>query len=388
MSTPFSRSLRSIEADGGRLGRWLALPALALSGLWCWWMVAAEVPLHAASTSARLVRERAVHPLHSAIEGRVLAVHVVLEQALEAGDLVLELDASEQELASAEERARVAALDREITALEAELESRARARDEARVAAAAALREAELELSAREISLRYAREEAERFAQLESSGDVSMLSVLRTRAEADKAAVAVEAQQATRARLERDAQRDDADRAATLDGRRSELAARRGERSVRAAVLQRLEHAIERCRVRAPAAGRVAELARLAPGTFVTAGQSLGALVSEARLAVEADFEPAEALGKVRLGQHGELVLAGFPRAQFGAVGVEVARIASEARDGRIRVELALLAPDRARMPLEHGLPGEVRIEVERAAPALLLLRAVGGPLGNLGPIR
>lgn len=33
-------------------------------------------------------------------------------------------------------------------------------------------------------------------------------------------------------------------------------------------------------------------------------------------------------------------------------------------------------------MPLEHGLPGAVRIEVERSSPARLVLRAVGGALG------
>lgn len=382
MATTFLRSLRSIEGDGGRMGRWLALPGLLLIAAWGVWMVRAEVPLHAASTSARLVRERALHPLQSLVDGRVRAVHVVLEQPVEAGALLLELDTSAQELALAEEGARLAALEGELESARTALAALESAREEAAAAAAAARAEAEHELATRKLSLRYATEEAERLSQLETTGDVSKLSASRARTEAEKAEVAVSSQEAALARLGLDLRRDDGDRAAELAERRRQLSETEGQRAVHAAARARLEHELELRRVRAPSGGRVAELARLSPGSFVHAGESLGAIVSDAVLAVEADFEPAEALGKVRLGQHGELALAGFPRAQFGALAVEVERIASEARDGKIRVELGLLAPERARVPLEHGLPGAVRIEVERTRPATLLLRSVGGALG------
>jgi hypothetical protein len=55
-----------------------------------------------------------------------------------------------------------------------------------------------------------------------------------------------------------------------------------------------------------------------------------------------------------------------------------VRRVASEVRDGRVRVELGV-APDAAsRIPLQHGLPGTVEVQVERLAPATLVLRAAG----------
>src|SRR5262245_65139130 len=92
MPTSFSRSLRAIEGDGGGHARWVAPLALAFLAGWGWWMARAEVPLFAASTSARLVRERAVHPLQSAVDGRVLALHMTLEQPVEAGALLIELD--------------------------------------------------------------------------------------------------------------------------------------------------------------------------------------------------------------------------------------------------------------------------------------------------------
>lgn len=383
MTTVFSRSLRAIEGDTGRLGRWLTLPALVLLAVWGLWLARAEVPLYAASTHARLVRERAVHPLQSTVEGRVLSVHVVLDQTVEEGQLLLELDPAAQELALVEARARAEALEGESESTRASLAALEAARAEAHEATEAARQEALLELESRRLSLGYAREEAQRLSQLETTGDVSKLAASRARTDAERAEVAVRAQEAVLARLTQDTRRDDGDRAAEIAARRNDLAELDGQRAVQRAGLERLAHELELRQVRAPASGRVAELAALSPGTFVRSGESLGSIVAETRLAVEADFEPAEALGKVRLGQHGELALSGFPRAQFGALGVQVERIASEARDGRIRVELALLAPERARTPVEHGLPGEVRIEVERTSPLSLLRRAVGGSLGT-----
>jgi len=387
MPTSFSRSLRAIEGDGGGLARWIAPPALLFLGGWCLWMARAEVPLFAASTSARLVRERSVYPLQSSVEGRVVAVHSALKQPVEAGALVIELDGSAQVLALAEERARLAALEGELDATRAAVTALESAEGEARAAAVAERHEAELELEARRLTVRYAEEEADRLTQLEVTGDVSKLSASRARTEAEKARLAVTSQETTLERMALDARRDEGDRAALLAERRRELAEKSGARGVHAAAIARLEHELDARLVRAPAAGIVAELARISPGSFVRAGDVLGAVVAAGRLAVEAEFEPAEALGRIHLGQSGELALAGFPRAEFGALSLAVERIAGEAREGKIRVELALTAPESARVPLEHGLPGSVRIEVERTSPAALVLRSVGGALGlSRGP--
>jgi hypothetical protein len=55
-----------------------------------------------------------------------------------------------------------------------------------------------------------------------------------------------------------------------------------------------------------------------------------------------------------------------------------VARVASEARNGRIRVELHTRPAPGSRLPLQHGIPGRVEVEVERVTPAVLVLRTVG----------
>jgi membrane fusion protein (multidrug efflux system) len=56
--------------------------------------------------------------------------------------------------------------------------------------------------------------------------------------------------------------------------------------------------------------------------------------------------------------------------------------VAHERRDGQIRVELGLASDLAFPIPLQHGMPGTVEVEVERVAPATLLLRSIGKRLG------
>ena len=81
-------------------------------------------------------------------------------------------------------------------------------------------------------------------------------------------------------------------------------------------------------------------------------------------------------------GQPARLRLDGFPWAQYGSLAATVTSVATEARDGVIRVELQLPPETPTAIPLQHGLPGTVEVEVERISPATLVLRAVGTRLG------
>jgi membrane fusion protein (multidrug efflux system) len=80
----------------------------------------------------------------------------------------------------------------------------------------------------------------------------------------------------------------------------------------------------------------------------------------------------------VREGQAARLRLEGFSWLQYGSLEARVTKVGSEARDGRVRVELAVVSI-RFQAPLQHGLPGTLEVEVERVAPAILALRAAGG---------
>ena len=66
---------------------------------------------------------------------------------------------------------------------------------------------------------------------------------------------------------------------------------------------------------------------------------------------------PAVALGR-RAGQPARLRLDSFPWTQYGSLATTVSRVASEVRDGRVRVELTVASEPPARLPLQHGLRG------------------------------
>jgi membrane fusion protein (multidrug efflux system) len=139
-----------------------------------------------------------------------------------------------------------------------------------------------------------------------------------------------------------------------------------------------LEQVIERRHIRAPSSGRIGELLPLRAGVYVTEGAKLATLIPGDDLILVAEFEPAEALGRIKPQQRAELRLTGFPWLEFGVIPARVLRIASEVRDGTIRVELSPLREVQSLVPFQHGLPGTVEVEVERVTPAELIVRSLG----------
>jgi membrane fusion protein (multidrug efflux system) len=159
---------------------------------------------------------------------------------------------------------------------------------------------------------------------------------------------------------------------------KSDITRLEGEMETLQARASRLQHAIDLRRIRSPVAGRVAEMSQLPVGTVVPRGFRLADVVPEGRLRVVAFFSPPVALGRLRVGQVARMRLDGFPWVQYGTLKARVERLASELRDGRVRVELSLQPDPDSPIPLQHGLPGVVEVEVERTSPATLALRAAG----------
>jgi membrane fusion protein (multidrug efflux system) len=116
----------------------------------------------------------------------------------------------------------------------------------------------------------------------------------------------------------------------------------------------------------------------LRPGAVVNEGDRICDILPPGRLRAIAEFPPPAAFGRIRPGQPARLRLEGFPWAQYGSIAANVATVASEIRDGRVRVELSLARSPAYAIPLQHGLPGAVEVEVERVTPAALTLRTAG----------
>jgi len=149
------------------------------------------------------------------------------------------------------------------------------------------------------------------------------------------------------------------------------------------ASIKRLEDEVDRRLIRAPINGRLGEVANVRVGSVVREGEKLAAVVPTGELRIVASFQPADALGRIQPGQPARLRLDGFPWTEYGSISATVTRVGSEVRDGRIRVELAVNPHSASRIPMQHGLPGTVQVQVERISPASLVLRVVGRGLGG-----
>lgn len=225
-------------------------------------------------------------------------------------------------------------------------------------------------------------------ARLLARAFVAELDSLRAKAEARKQREAADVWRLEARRLEWDLQTRRSDRQARLQRLIREVTQINGQIATTHATIERLEYEIARRYVRAPVTGRLGEVAKLQVGTVVREGDRLGAVVPPGTLKVMSDFLPPAALGRIQPGQPAQLRLEGFPWTQYGMVSATVASMANEVRDGHVRVELAVRSDAVPPIPLQHGLPGTVEVEVDHVSPAALILRTAGLLLTGPGTSR
>jgi membrane fusion protein (multidrug efflux system) len=384
MASPFSRTTRSLNADSYRrsiLGLVIVMLALAA---WAAWLFLASVALYEVSDSARLEVDSAVHPVQSPLAGRVVATHLLMGRQVQAGDLLIELDSATNRLQLNEEQSRLGALSAQLDRLRNEMTAQNHSLGQTRDATPVAVAEARARHRASEADARQTAEEARRLEKLRADGLVSDLLLLRAQAEAEKSRAAADALGLEIARLEKDQSAKETDRQANIENLKRQAAVIEGDMNTCKAAIERLRHEIERRRIRALASGRLGEAAGLRVGSVVSEGEKLGAIVPTSVLKVVAEFAPSVALGRIRSGQRARLRLEGFPWTEYGGVSATVSNVASEPRGDRVRVELTISPDSPSAIPLQHGLPGTVEVEVERVSPASLLLRAAGRRLGGV----
>lgn len=375
-SVSFAHTMRALEADGMRPTLLAVILVAALLLVWSGWLVAARVPVYQISDSARLEVER-IYPVAASVVGRVAATSLVLGREVHEGDVLLEVEADRQQLETAEERTRLGALGSQIEALDREATAEEQALKETQRASKAALDEAAQKVSAAEAAADQAEAQASRLGQLAKQG-------LAPIADLDKAQLEQKARVAEVAAARAGVERLRAEQVAAERSRRGQLASLLRERAslegLRAAgvsIVARREREADLRRVRAPVSGRLGEVSPLQVGAIVREGDHLASIIPDGQVRVVGEF-PAPALGRVRAGQPARVRLDAFPWAQYGHVDAVVTSVASETREQRVRVELDVRRTPDLQIPLEHGMPGSVEVEVERAAPIALVVRSLG----------
>jgi multidrug resistance efflux pump len=378
MSTAFPRSTMALAADGTRHALCGVLLPATLLGAWVAWAFVARLALYAVTDTARLEVDHAVHYVEAPVAGRVVATHLELGREVLGEAVLVELEVDTQRLQHEEERARLAALSRQIEAVGAEIAAAERALSAAQRTAQVALEEAGAKFRETQAVTQFATQEAARATRLHARGYLADVDLQRTHTEGQKQQAAADSLQLAISRLQREHQTQANDRQTHLLQLKRERTRLEGEQARARATAERLRYEVQRRLIRAPVAGRLGEIATLRQGAYVQEGDKLAAVVPAGDLKIVAEFMPPVALGRIRAGQPARLRLDSFNWAQYGSVDATVSSVASEAHNGRVRVELRVAPEPMAVIPLQHGLTGALEVEVERVTPAALVLRTAG----------
>ena len=378
MPTHFTRTFRALTADRRDRSTAGILVAVFFVGLWIVWTTTAHVSLYATSVSARIEIERSASEIQSEVDGRIAMTNLAIGHDVHQGDVLAELDAQSQRLDLSRAQALAAGLNARIAALESQRTAEQTARDRDREAGEAQLAEARAAMQRADDSAQFAANEQQRENALRARGFASASDSERAERDARQTRVDVNVRHFTIDRLAREQMTRDADRGVHLQQLESIVRDLQAQQSLGRADVARLENDVARRTIRAPTSGRVADARVLTPGAVVSAGQRLAMIVPAGTLRVVAQYFPAAA-GRIQRGQTARVSLNGFPWTQYGIMRARVEQVASEPSDSTLRVELSVVGATPANVPLQHGLPASVEIDVGRLTPARLALRELGG---------
>ena len=377
MPAPFSRTIRSLEAEkGGRRAAILVTAAVLLGG-WLLWFFLARVAVYEVG-QARIEVTLAAHSVETSRSGRVVAEHLVLDQTVSQGDVLVELDASAERHKLAEAKAHLSGIDAQLKALADQVKAAERAASGRKSVLAAKIGEAEARVREAQSAAQLADGEASRAEKLHSQGVLSEAELAKSSADARTKRAASQAQETAASRAAAELRANDGELAAELSRlaqRAAELSAAREEEE---AAIRLIEHAIEEHIIRAPIRGKIAQVATIPAGTVLKQGDRVASIVPQGELFAVAELAPGDALGRVKQGQSARIRMEGFTWTEYGSIPATVTGVAGEIRDGKVRVELMVISEPGSPIPMQHGLPGTAEIEVEHASPAKLLLRAAG----------
>ncbi|MEO7653506.1 MAG: HlyD family efflux transporter periplasmic adaptor subunit [Bryobacteraceae bacterium] len=384
----FRRTAASLAGDSAWPSSLAVLAALALLAAWTAWFIRARLPVFAVSTEARLETAQAAYGVESPLDGRLVWADLSVGRRVKAGDPLARIENDEQRLERGETQSRVGALESQILTYQEELALSQRAGEEERRLAEAQLNVARAQVREAQAPTEFLDNDAERLRRLRAQGLIAEREFQRGASDAGKQRAAVETLQETLRRIEKEQQTRDRERDVRHQRLRSDIARMEGDIRTHRAGMSRLDYQIALRTVTAPVSGRIGEGALLRPGAWLTEGMRLAAIIPEGGLILVAQFAPAEAAGRVRPGQTARIRFQGFPWTQYGTLPATVVRVSDEIRDGKVRVEMAVEPAPSSPIPLGHGLPGSVEVEVERIAPLALAFRLAGVLAAEAQPAR
>ncbi|MGA2709303.1 MAG: HlyD family secretion protein [Steroidobacteraceae bacterium] len=374
----FACTFQRLRADHSNSTWWISIASGLALAAWIFWALFAQVSLYEVSTDARVELDGATYPIDSPFAGRIVATSLHTGRPVRRGDLLIEIDAEAEELQLHEVQVQAQGLAPQIAQLNAQIDAERSMRSEEDRAARLRAQEAESRIHEAQVPADYAEKNLARIRALRAENYVSAHDLEKAESDASQLRAAASALEMAANRIPQDQAARNREREVRIGRLQGEIATLEAQRDTLQAETARLNYEIERRRIRAPVDGLIGEAVNLRVGAVVAATDRLGSIVPAGRLLVVAHYPAQAAFGRIRAGQRATLRLDGFPWAEFGTVSATVAEVGREVRDGKVRVELALLSRSSFRGSLEHGMPGTLEVAVERLSPLNLILRTAG----------
>jgi membrane fusion protein (multidrug efflux system) len=378
MGSPFSSSTRSLANDKFSPSLLVIIIAAIILGLWTAWLVLAKVSVYEMSESGRIEIDTSLYPVAAPISGKVLTSYMEIGREVQQGDLLIEFESQDERLRLDETNKQITTLGPELDALRDEVAAEQASRKEQLKAAQIAIDQARSQLEEARAAVQLAEDEAARTEKLQASGLQSEVDLARAKTEARMRQAAAEALRLQIDKLQANLLNGESESQVRVERINRQIASIEGQIATANVTSKRLAYDIEKRAIKAPASGRIGEAIDLSAGAVISAGDKIGVIIPRGDLKAVAYFRPSLAVGRIQPGQTARLRLEGFPWTEYGVINATVATVASEPRDGQIRIELALHRDPDSAIPFQHGLPASVEIEVTRLSPASLLLRAAG----------
>ena len=139
---PFRRTLQSLEIDKARDRRAPTALVVVAALAWAAWSVTARIPIYASSDVARLESQMSTYRIAPAVDGHIVRADLQLGQIVQKGQVLVELDSTTPQNALEEGTTRLAALRRDVLALNRQIEAETRAFEADRARQAVAIQEA------------------------------------------------------------------------------------------------------------------------------------------------------------------------------------------------------------------------------------------------------
>ena len=289
------------------------------------------------------------------IDGRVLAVRVGDNEAVTAGQVLVEIDPAEARAALAEAEASLAAAQAAV-----------RNSDARAAMMRSMIAERQASVASAEAQARLSRADLERYAELNKRGWVAQQRVQSARAQSDQASAGVRQARASFAASQREASASVAERSQAM------ASVKQAQAAVDQAKLD-LDYAT----IRAPVAGIVGARG-VRVGQFVREGANLLSIVPVGDTYVVANFKETQ-VAKMRLGQRVEIRADAFGSERIGgrvesfspATGSEFALIPVENATGnftkivqRVPVKIAIDPDEKLAGALRPGLSIRVKVDL------------------------